>query len=113
MDSFIEVLRKIIVKCVRDKNIGSSVYPNLADQKVAKIKTIRIPKGVQKERAFAMAKLKDIANIKIEHKNEKKLRELLEERGLDKKNSKKNQKTNPIIKTNYRVPKKKEENESK
>jgi hypothetical protein len=65
------------------------------------------------DRELLMAKLKDIANIKIEHRNEKKLRELLEERGLGKKNSKHNKKSNPIIKTNYKAPKKQEENESK
>lgn len=107
MDIFIEALRKIIVKNVADKKIGSSVYPKRIDEKESEIRTFRIPKGVQKQRAI-MAKLKDIANIKIEHKNEKKLRELLEQRGLKKKKGELNKK-NPVIQTNYKIPKKKEE----
>lgn len=111
MNEFIETLRKIIVKTVLDRKLGSSVSPRLADE--AQEKIIRIPKGVQKERAQAMAKIKDIAKIKIEHRNEKKLREILEERGLKKKKpvDPLNPKKSPTLQINHKVPKKKEESE--
>ena len=62
-----------------------------------------------------MAKIKDIAKIKIEHRNEKKLREILEERGLNKKKPSDplNPKKGPTIQTNYKIPKKKEESNDK
>lgn len=114
MEEFINALRKIIVKTVADKNIGSSVYPSPVGQQKSK-KVIRIPKGVQKQKALAMAKIKDIAKIKIEHRNEKKLREILEERGLNKKKPSDplNPKKGPVIQTNYKIPKKKEDNREK
>lgn len=114
MKDFVDLIKKVIIKSITEKKMGSSVFPELNGED-KKVKPVRIPKGVQKERAKAMAKIKDIAKIKIEHRNEKKLREILEDRGLKKKkqDNPTEKKKGPIIQTNYKIPKKKEENESK